>query len=40
VRGWRETTYHVVRVAAESPDHARQQVIDALGREPGDLSVS
>jgi hypothetical protein len=40
VRGWRETTYHVVRVAAESPDDARQQVIDALGREPGDLSVS
>jgi hypothetical protein len=38
--GWPETTYHVVRVAAESPDDARQQVIDALGREPGDLSVS
>jgi hypothetical protein len=40
VLGWPETTYHVVRVAAESADDARQQVIDALGREPGDLSVS
>jgi hypothetical protein len=40
VLGWRETTYHVVRLAAESPDDARQQVVDALGREPDDLRVS
>ena len=36
---WPETIYHVVRLTAESRDDARQQVVDALGREPGTLSV-
>jgi hypothetical protein len=34
VPGWRETPYQVIQVTAESPDDARQQVIDALGRKP------
>ena len=39
VSSWREIPYQVVRVTAESPDDARQQVIDALGRQPEALRV-
>ena len=39
VPSWRETPYQVVRITAESPDDARQQVIDALGRKPEGLSA-
>jgi hypothetical protein len=40
VLSWPETTYHVVRLTAESRDEAREQVIDTLEREPENLSVS
>ena len=34
------TTYQVVRLEAESEEDARQQVVDALGREPEDLRAT
>lgn len=34
-----ETWYHVVRLRAESPHDARQQVVDALGGEPDNFGV-
>ena len=33
------TTYQVIRVEADGPEHARRQVVEALGREPDDLRV-
>lgn len=33
------TTYQYVRVRAESPDDVRQQIVDALGREPDGLHI-
>ena len=37
--GWAETTYHVVRLTAQSQAHARTQVTDALQREPDNLTL-
>jgi hypothetical protein len=39
VLSWHETSYHVVRLRADSPDDARQRVVDALGGEPDNFSV-
>lgn len=39
VLNWHETSYHVVRLRADSPDDARQRVVDALGGEPDNLGV-
>jgi hypothetical protein len=35
--GWSMTAYQAVRVTAASAEDARQQVIEAMGREPADL---
>ena len=34
------TMFQVVRLTAEGPEHARDQIIDALGRQPADLRVA
>ena len=39
VLSWPETTYHVVRLTAQSPHDARARIIDALGREPDNLTI-
>ncbi len=33
------TVYQVVRLSAASPEDARRQIVDALGREPDDLQI-
>ena len=37
--GWAETTYHVVRLTAQSQAHAHSQITDALQREPDNLTL-
>jgi hypothetical protein len=39
VPSWREIPHQVIRVTAESADDARQEVIDAMGRQPPNLTV-